>query len=243
MKLAFISDVHGNYTALVHVIRDAEEAGADRLIGVGDWVGYGPQPNEVLSIVANRMTAIRGNYDRKVLEASKDPETFRRTMKPKKWKILEWTCRELTARSKAVIEELPEELELEPASGVRCRVVHGSPHGDEDGVYPSMTERSAGDLLPADAPDLLVCGHTHIPFVKRFQRVLVVNAGSAGQPVDGDPRAAYALVEVLRGKPPSGTIRRVEYPVERVIGLMEKTGLPRGLINDLKAGRKKREAP
>jgi diadenosine tetraphosphatase ApaH/serine/threonine PP2A family protein phosphatase len=89
-------------------------------------------------------------------------------------------------------------------------------------------------------PDILVCGHTHIPFVKRIGGALIVNCGSAGQPVDGDPRPAYALVQAEAGARPRGRIVRFDYDPERTIAALQKTSLPKGLRKDFAEGSKMR---
>ena len=91
--------------------------------------------------------------------------------------------------------------------------------------------------------DVLVCGHTHIPFVKRIGKVLVVNCGSVGQPVDGDPRGTYALATLEKGAAPAVRIVRFAYSQETVLEAYRNTGLPKRLARDLREGLKKRETP
>ncbi len=119
-------------------------------------------------------------------------------------------------------------------------MVHGSPVSAEDTIYPSITRRGLEKKLCGDRPDILICGHTHIPFVKRIGGILVVNCGSAGHPVDGDPRPSYALVEVGRKAGPGGHIVRFEYDRDRTLAGLKKTSLPKGLRRDFAEGNKMR---
>ena len=113
----------------------------------------------------------------------------------------------------------------------------------DDAIYPSVTKQGLKAKLRNTQPDILVCGHTHIPFVKQINGVLVVNCGSAGQPVDGDPRPTYALVHVGRGAAPQGRILRFEYDRSRTITALKKTSLPKDLRRDFTEGNKMRFLP
>ena len=110
----------------------------------------------------------------------------------------------------------------------------------EDAIYPSITRWGLEAKVGGVRPDVLVCGHTHIPFVKRIGGVLRVNCGSAGHPVDGDPRPAYALVCAEAGAVPRGRIVRFEYDRKGTIAALEKTSLPKGLQQDFAEGAKMR---
>jgi diadenosine tetraphosphatase ApaH/serine/threonine PP2A family protein phosphatase len=113
----------------------------------------------------------------------------------------------------------------------------------EDAIYPSITPYGLKKKLAGTRPDILVCGHTHIPFVRRVAGALVVNCGSTGQPVDGDPRPAYALVKMEQGKPSSARIIRFDYPKAGLFRAIERSTLPRGLSADFSEGNKKKEMP
>jgi putative phosphoesterase len=244
VKLAFISDIHANFYAFESAFRHAMEHGADRIYCAGDFLGYGPHPNEVLQFgFDNKIPSITGNYDRKILEISANPDLLKGHMKPFKWQILSWTASRITAAGRRFLQMLPETLLIENVGGYRILMVHGSPVSMDDTIYPSITTRAIEWKTAGISCDVLVCGHTHIPFVKHLKQTLVVNCGSAGQPVDGDPRGAYAVVTIDRQGRPRGRIVRFGYPVERTIDDIEKTDLPKRLAGDLQKGLKKRENP
>jgi putative phosphoesterase len=213
MRVAILSDVHANLPALQAALADLERRGAEVVLVAGDVVGDGRHPSEVVEMLRRRaIPTIRGNVERKVIEAAAlaDTELALRTGK-KKQADLVWTARRLGPEGLEWLRALPASLELHLA-GARLLLVHGSPLGDTDYVYPSLTAQALAAKLGTDRPDVLACGHSHIPFTRRIAGVSVVNAGSVGRPVDGDPRGSYALVDLDRGALPRARIVRFSYP-------------------------------
>jgi putative phosphoesterase len=244
MLIACLSDIHGNLPALSAAVADAERRGADAIYCAGDLTGYGPFPAGVCEFLKKRdITTISGNYDLKVLDVRRDRAGFKKKMKPFKWKVLSWTGKNLGAKGRKYIGRLDEEHRERFADGISLLMVHGSPLSDGDTIYPSITQRGLRRKLDGEPVDVLVCGHTHIPFVRTIAGTLVVNCGSAGQPVDGDPRPAYALIRIERGAKPAGRIVRFSYPVDEVVAALERSSLPKRLITDFTEGNKKRETP
>jgi putative phosphoesterase len=239
--MAFVSDIHGNLPALEAAVADAKARGAGPVVCAGDLTGYGPFPDEVCRFLEERrIPAVIGNYDQKVIEAAKQGRAAAAGMKPKKRKILLWTAAHLGEQSRRYLASLPGHMARRLPGGQRLLVVHGSPVSAEDAIYPSITPRGLAAKIGHPRPDILVCGHTHIPFVKRVGGTLVVNCGSAGQPVDGDPRPAYALVRAEAGARPRGRIVRFDYDPDRTIAALRKTSLPKGLRKDFAEGSKMR---
>jgi predicted phosphodiesterase len=244
MIAAFLSDIHGNLPALKAAVADAEGKGAERFFCAGDLTGYGPFPSEVCRFAEKRgMTAILGNYDRKVLEAIEDPAAFEKTMKPAKWRILDWTRANLDIKARRWLAALPPVHRETLPGGFELLLVHGSAQSADDAVYPSVTDHGLKAKLGGEKPDILACGHTHIPFVKKAGGVLVINCGSAGHPVDGDPRPAYALLRIAGTSKPSARIVRFDYPKDQILAALGKTSLPKSLSKDYEEGNKKRWMP
>jgi len=240
MLMAFLSDIHGNLPALEAAIADAKARGAGQLVSAGDMTGYGPFPSEVCHFLQkHRISAIAGNYDRKVIEVVKQGPSAAAGMKEKKRKILLWTAAHLDDQALKYLASLPEHLTLR-LGGYNLSVFHGSPVSMEDAIYPSITRQGLEAKFGGRQPDIVVCGHTHIPFVKRIGRTLIVNCGSAGHPVDGDPRPAYALVRAEQGTVPRGRIVRFEYDRNWTISALEKSSLPKALRKDFSEGTKMR---
>lgn len=241
MLIAFISDIHGNLPALEAAFADAKKRGAGQILCAGDMTGYGPFPDDVCNFLQkHHIAAITGNYDKKVIEVAKHGFAAAGEMKEKKQKILFWTAEHLSRRTHHYLSRLPESLDRKLSFGQKILMVHGSPLSPDDAIYPSITRPALAVKLGDVCPDILVCGHTHIPFVKRVNGILVVNCGSAGHPVDGDPRPSYALVRAGHGLAPGGSIIRFKYDWNRTIDKLKTTSLPKGLRKDFAQGTKRR---
>jgi putative phosphoesterase len=240
MLIACISDIHGNLPALRAAVADAKARGAKRVVCAGDLTGYGPFPDEVCHFLKERrIPAIIGNYDQKVIEGLKEGDAASAGMKSKKREILLWAVRHLGEQAEQYLSALPENLSLR-IGGHKLLVVHGSPISMDDAIYPSITQRGVRNKLGGKCPEILVCGHTHIPFVKRVGGILIVNCGSAGHPVDGDPRPAYALIRAEKGARPRARVIRFEYDRNRTLAALDKSSLPKGLRKDFAEGTKMR---
>jgi putative phosphoesterase len=209
MLVAVLSDIHANVEALEAALDDARRRGAVAVLVAGDLVGDGPDPAEVVDLLRqSSFPVIRGNVDDKVVETARLSEAEQAALSEKRRKAdLVRTVRALGPTDLEWIRELPATLTLRFA-GKRLLLVHGSPLGITDYIFPSLTPEALTAKLGADRPDVLACGHSHIPFARRIRGVLVVNAGSVGRPIDGDPRGSYGLVEMIKSRPPRGRIVR-----------------------------------
>ena len=235
MRVLILSDVHGNWPALQAVLQ--AESNLDQIICLGDLVNFGPQPAECVAW-AMRLgagdLAIQGNHDR-ALGMGADP----RCTPAYQWlanATQSATANFLDRSMKHFLAKLSpiKRFELGNASCVACHAIPSDP------LYGYLTERSAltlweSEFNVAGHPDLLLLGHTHVPMKTQFQRTLVLNPGSVGQPKHGDPKAAYAAWE-------DGTValRRVVYPVEETVRAIEALNLPaeakHRLVEELRTG-------
>ena len=240
MLIAFISDVHGNLPALNTAVADAKAQGVNKIICAGDITGYGPFPNEVCNYLEeNNIPTISGNYDCKVLNVIQQGKDVAAKMPKKKRELLFWTAKHIKKSAQRFLEGLPIMLEEELPARRKLLVVHGSPISNDDDIYPSITNVGLALKLGDKQPEILVCGHTHIPFIKRIGGLLIINCGSAGQPVDGDPRPSYAMLSVEENAI-RGHIVRFDYDMNEVVKALKKTALPNGLQKDFIAGSKRR---
>jgi putative phosphoesterase len=235
-RLAAFSDVHANKHALDAVLEDIARRNADGVICLGDLVGYGAFPNEVVAMIrANNIPTVAGNYDDGVGFDREEcgcayikPEDIERGDRS-----LRWTQQAVTAENKAWLQSLPRELRLEVA-GRRILCVHGSPRRINEYLYEDRPERSLARMLSGLDADVVLCGHTHLPYHRRIGAVDLVNVGTAGKPKDGDPRATYALIEM--GESVRATFPRVEYDAEAAAQAVEATELPREFAGVLRTG-------
>jgi putative phosphoesterase len=238
--IALLSDIHGNLPALKAAVAEAKTRCAKQIICAGDIVGYGPFPNEVCEYLkTSGIKSISGNYDIKVLDVIKYGKSAVESLQKKKRELVMWTANHLEKTAQRFLRDLPVSLEEELPGGRNLLVVHGSPVSNDDDIYPSITPKGLETKLKNTRPNILVCGHTHIPFVKKVSGMLVVNCGSAGQSVDGDPRPSYAIISVDE-KSVSGHIIRFEYDLNETIKALKKTSLPKTLQKDFMEGSKRR---
>lgn len=219
MRVAVISDIHANLPALEAVLADIEGQAVAQLLCAGDLVGQGPHPNQVVSRVRKAgIPSILGNQEIEV-------RTLADRARPDPKRHMRWTIAVLKQKNLEYLLGLPADRQLE-VEGVGIRLVHGSPHGTFDGMYSSLTSQTLRAWFPGETPrpDVLVGGHTHLPFVRTEDGMLIVNAGTVGRPLDGDPRASWALLELEEGRA-RARIRRVRYPVSETVRAMKRIGM------------------
>ena len=234
MWVGVISDVHANRVALDAVLEDMPDV--DRLVCAGDVVGYNPWPADCIDRVRERAdVTVQGNHDRAV---ATDPG-FR--FNSLAGAGLRYTREALDDAHVDWLATLPSDATI--AVGDRhVRVVHGHPtdpnrytRPDEFGpeLLRADVGRSSRDADGSD-PDVLAMGHTHVQSHEVYPEGIVMNPGSVGQPRDGDPRAAYAVVDL---EEMTVDERRGEYDVDRVIEELENVDLPTELGERLREGR------
>ncbi|WP_416838183.1 metallophosphoesterase family protein [Haloferax sp. DFSO52] len=219
MRLGVISDVHGNLPALDAVLSDMPPV--DTIVCAGDVVGYNPWPDACVTELSNRdIPTISGNHDRAVIEGT----GFRFNSLAAAG--VDFARDELSPSSLDWLRSLPERRTL--ADG-RVTLVHGHPSDPDRYTYPD-------DFSPAllFGEELLVLGHTHIQSHRIFDEGIVLNPGSVGQPRDGDPRAAYAVVDVDEMVVDE---HRVGYDIDRVAERVREVGLPERIATRLYEGR------
>jgi putative phosphoesterase len=225
VKLARISDVHANIVALGAVLEDMEHRGVDTILCAGDVVGYYPNPVETIAAFrARRIISIQGNHDRAVLSAG-DAD-----LNPMASSAVMWTAGHIDAPSREYLRTLPRSLRAE-MGGVRIAVYHGAPFDDDHYIF---EDEASEELLRMAGCDLLVLGHTHVPFIRRHSRGIIVNPGSVGQPRDGDPDASYAIFDTERRR---AAYFRVPYDFREVAERTLGAGLPSFLAERLRRGR------
>lgn len=197
MKIAVLSDIHGNFRALQKVVDNVEEWDADLVFVAGDTINRGPRSKDCLQLVRQKHTSdgwrvIRGNHEDYVLNFEK-PDTP--TSGPM-FEVLQhvyWNHRHLTPSEIASVKALPYQIEENIGEGQILRAVHASMQGIRKGIYPDTSpEELAAKIAPA--PQILAVGHTHQPLLRTLAGTLVVNAGSVGMPFDGDIRPSYAQI-------------------------------------------------
>jgi predicted phosphodiesterase len=245
MKALIVSDLHANAEALRSVMARVRRKKFDQVICLGDFVGYGAQPNQVLDVMRTMHASklyIRGNHDR-VASGLDDGSGFNNAAKH----AALWTRDHLSAPNRHFLQELPHG----PVRKDGVMICHGSPHDEDEYVF---NEHHAAQVFATfDAP-MILYGHTHLPVVFsidgegrvrgvsiRSEAVIrldpglryLINPGSVGQPRDRNPQASFAMYDARRH-----TVQffRVEYDVEKTQASILKAGLPRILADRLTYG-------
>src|SRR5215211_818184 len=225
--VAVVTDVHANLAALQAVLARIDELDIDSIYCGGDLVGYGPNPNEVCALIeARQIPTIYGNYVYAIARDLKDCGCAYRDEHDRELGQLsvEWTLEHTDQRSKDFMRGLPFDLRFELA-GKRVRLVHGSPRKVNEYMFEDKPARTLERIAAGADCDVLVFGHTHQPWVREYGGVLFVNCGSVGKPKDGDPRAAFALLDVQESHVVA-KIERLEYDAESVAREVAASGLP-----------------
>lgn len=200
-RIGLLSDIHGNAVAFEAVLDDMGPV--DTLVCAGDIVGYGPSPGRCVELVRDRdIQTVAGNHDRAVVQGQpyESGDAYAR--------------KHLGDETIQYLANLPRERLL---FDDRLKLVHD--HPEEQNRY---TIPSAFDPQLLGSEDILVLGHTHIQHAEVFDEGIVVNPGSVGQPRDGNPDAAYAIVDVAEL---TVELRRVSYDVERVQQRIRNTSI------------------
>jgi diadenosine tetraphosphatase ApaH/serine/threonine PP2A family protein phosphatase len=234
MRIAVVSDIHANLEAFFSCLNDIERSSIDRIVNLGDAIGYGPQPEEVLCLLEKRgIPNILGNHE--LAAINKD---FRSDFSQEAIKSLEQTLNYLTSASLRYIENLPPYREVEGAL-----MVHGCPP-DSPTIY--LNHKSVSEIketFASNSFDIAFAGHTHRLMLLRFdgedlkmdtlQKEIfslepgyryIVNVGAVGQPRDGDARAKYVIWDNHRN---TLEIRRVAYDLTRTAHKIRERGFLR----------------
>jgi putative phosphoesterase len=227
MKILVMSDLHANWPALEAVV-SAEEF--DRLFVIGDLVSYGPHPREVVEFVSSHADLlVRGNHDNALglgVDCRCAPSS-----KPlaEATRAVHRTL--LSAEQIRWLGRLPFTAERKE-DGRTFYAVHASPrdHLFRYTLTPTAPDDHVLKQVSGVKANYVLLGHTHFPMMRRAGRRLVLNPGSVGQPRDGDPRAAYAVIE-----DGAVTLKRAEYDVERTVRDLAQFPVERSVIEQLTA--------
>ncbi len=225
MKLAIVADIHSNLQALEAVMMEIERADIDQVVCAGDIVGYGANPNECCRIVRGAVThAVLGNHEISVLTED------RTGMNPEAAEADRWTSSALEREPQLFLKSLETGSMFEVGS-TRAAMYHGSIGSAIEYVFENEINE---DIVRRSGGDLLILGHTHVPYVKDFGSTMAVNPGSVGQPRDGDPKASFAVLDTDRR---SCIVKRIGYDIDEASNAILAVGLPEFLAERLFLGR------
>jgi predicted phosphodiesterase len=231
MRIALLSDIHGNLIALEAVLADLARRGPfDEVVVAGDLVWSGPWPAEVVDRVRSVTPAvIQGNTD--AFFQRRPEETPPGKREDRFAEQMAWMLEQLGQERAEYLASLPASHHIHPADGRELLVVHANPTDLDRAILPNASVAELDDLLSPDGVeagwDALAFGHVHTPFQRRWRGRLLIDVASAGLPMDGDLRAAYAILE-WDGSGWRGEHHRVFYDLPVVTRQMITGGMPRG---------------
>ena len=201
MKVAVLSDIHGNFQALESVMEDVKANNCEQVFCLGDLAMAGPQPRMVIDYVRkqNNWTVIQGNTDKMIADFS--PEILQNVKNnfPVMANALADDVIFIEEDKKDYLRNLPAQKEL-TLEGVKLLLVHGSPRRNNEDLLPDMPLKIIEEMLEGTNADLIFCGHTHVPAgYQTNKKQTVVNVGSAGRPMTDEPKACYVIADFQDG--------------------------------------------
>lgn len=240
-RLAIFSDLHANLPATQVVIDHIAAGGYDGVYCLGDIGGYAAEPNETQEAVMRLgCQVVMGNYDESV--GNNRDDCGCQYVKPFDIEMSDisfrWTRDHTSDKNKEWLRQLPREIRLE-VEGRRVLLCHGSPRSTIEYLFENRSDGflrqfTAGGRDDAHA-DVIVFGHTHVPYHRTVDGAHFVNSGSVGRPKDGDPRAGYCLLTV-DGEQVTAEQIRLPYDVEAACSRLLAAGLPAYFADYLRTG-------
>lgn len=200
MKVAVISDIHGNMQALEAVINDYKSQNCEKVLCLGDLAMAGPQPSETVDFVKGQnWEIIQGNTDKMIAEFSDKILSNVKSAFPVMGNALENDAEILSEVQKEYLANLSPQKEL-VFENVKVLMVHGSPRRNNEDILPNRPIEEIEEIIANTDADLILCGHTHIPCgYQTSKKQTVVNAGSVGRPFTDNAKACYAIIDFNSG--------------------------------------------
>ena len=222
MRIAVISDIHGNQLALEAVLQDLDrQPSVDQLVVAGDLCLNGPCPRQVLEIVQGlNCPVLQGNVDLEVVTQAPDKGE-------KKRNTAAWTREQIGRAGIDYLASLPRSHRVANQDGSDLLIVHANPLNLEDAIFPNASDSTLEYFLGGLDGDIgaMAFGHLHIAYTRQWRHLLLVDVGSCGLPRDEDLRAAYGILNWQDNRW-NAEIRRVAYDVQAVVKQIKTSGMP-----------------
>ena len=205
MKIAVISDIHGNMEALSAVMEDIKKEDCEKIFVLGDYAMAGPEPNKVVDWFIDKQfnsdfTMIQGNTDFMI---SNYTEELYQTLKEKAPVMAEALKNDVSILSPSQIsflKNLPAQKSV-IENGVRILLVHGSPRKNNEDILPETPLNEVEKMLENVDANIILCGHTHLPCgFQTSTKQTVINTGSIGRPFTNEPKSCYLKLTITNGK-------------------------------------------
>lgn len=201
MKIAVISDIHGNMQALDAVLANIKKENCSKIFCLGDLAMAGSEPSRTIEKVkelqkTSDFTLIQGNTDEMIANTDNQMLHMLRENNPVMANALECDVSEISEKQKDFLRTLPEQKELE-IEGIKILLVHGSPRKNNENIYCDLKIEEVEEMIANTDADIIFCGHTHVPCgYQTNTKQTVVNVGSVGRPFSQEPKSCYAILEI-----------------------------------------------
>ena len=241
MRLAIISDIHGNFVALEAVLAAIEAQNIEHIICLGDVAATGPQPQQVIARLRSlNCPVVMGNTDAWLLEPQlkETDDIFAQRLQD----IEFWGAQQLSTVDKQYLQTFQPTIEYPLTEGKKLLGYHGSPLSFHDIILPTTPDEELNKFFEGYQASLLVGGHTHTQMFRRYRDMLVLNPGSVGLPIDrvwprdeirNPPWAEYAIIQ-SDGNLLNVELHRTPFNVQAFIQAVLASGMPHAewLAND-----------
>lgn len=225
MRVGIISDIHGNFHALESVLEDMKLKKCEKVFCLGDLAMAGPQPRLVIDFIRKQTDweIIQGNTDKLIADFSPQILEDVKAKFPIMAKALADDVFLIEEDKKEYLKNLPPHKEFD-VEGVKILLVHGSPRRNNEDILPDMPLSEIEEIVSGTTADLIFCGHTHVPCgYQTNKKQTIVNVGSVGRPMTGEPKACYVAADFENGAF-SIEHRFVDYDVEMAATMIKARG-------------------
>lgn len=198
MKIAILSDIHGNIDALDTVIENIKKDNIKKIFICGDLAMAGPQPLETVDYIRNLskefdINIIQGNTDEMIAKATGEADDKFTPPNKIMAEALKYSQKVLREDQISYLSSLPENYK-ENIGSCSILLTHGSPRKNNEDILPDMSEEKVKEMISSTDEDIILCGHTHLPAIYKINNQTVVNVGSVGRPFSETPQACYAML-------------------------------------------------
>ncbi len=236
MRFAVIGDIHSNLPALESVLSRIQQDGVDFIISTGDLVGYAPFPNEVINVIRTKnILSIQGNYDKAV--GNKELICGCDYADPKMLELaslsVQFTNQSISNENRRYLKNLPQQATFKIGQ-FEMLVIHGSPRKINEYLFEDSIVLD--EVTQSLSQNILICGHTHLPYYKIINDKHVINSGSVGKPKHGNPNAVFVIVNI-DNQQIDAQIIEVPYDFEKTARAIENDSvLPNEFADMLRKG-------
>lgn len=226
MKIAIISDIHGNMQALEKVFADIQKEKCEKIFCLGDLAMAGPEPQKAIEFIKElydngKLELIQGNTDEMLGNYSANVGEVVSNSFPIMGAALDNDAKIVNEELKEFLKNLPKQKEI-LVEGVKILLVHGSPRKNDENILPELPIEKVEEMVANTDVDVIFCGHTHIPCgYQTNKKQTVINVGSVGRPFTPEPKACYVVADFVNGTS-EFTHKFIDYDKQKASDILAK---------------------